>query len=386
MYQHLLTKRIGDAASYHMRYDLLDDFLPLLKFRSDLDVKDSNKKDVEKFIYELLQDSIPIHCHVMRCGVDHTRSQQRQLSYKLSKGFVLEFNKEGQLINIYDERKIYRRNHGKHNHTLDNPYIVQVSLYHRARLNYETMVVFLSDCVFIPVGELEKWVDSYTSVLDADISLIRYSSKINIDVIKERLFRNYGSSFGSIKIANNIYRGWFIKLSGVNRVHPWSINATPRLASDYSFPEDPIFDKSNIKPIFKRGRIADVQINDKSVFISGHAIRRFASRFRECEIYRHSARYPEIMGDIGKIKPDVGIGIYILILTRMLERAKEVVRKNSVLQIIEHGYQNADYLSSYGWIFVMVDNILSTCYEKGDIEKAGYKTKQRKKRNISKRC
>jgi len=373
LYPWLVKKIHSSGLNFTIKFDFMESFTHLLSKR--LDLKELGKTN-EDIVCHLIQEAIPINCHIMRSGIDHTRDFQHLLSYKISYGVILEFaTATGLLVHAYDEREIYRRNHGKFRHVLDNPFMVQVTLYHRYRKNYKTQVVFLPDCIFVPASELDSWIESYQRVIETEMSLIRYVNLVTQDGIKNRLLDQYGNVFGSIKIGNSLIKGWFIHLTKTNRVHPWDVLVTPRLGCDYTFPEDPIFSSyPSIQPVFKRGRIASCEVNGKIIYISGHAIRRFASRFKDSEIYKHRSKFPELMEGIGRIKSDTGIGIYILLLFRMLERSHEVKRRNSVLQLIQYGFQDAKYFSSYGWVFVIVEDFLSTCYEKGDIFRAGYKS------------
>ncbi|MEK9173463.1 MAG: hypothetical protein AAB594_02755 [Patescibacteria group bacterium] len=111
--------------------------------------------------------------------------------------------------------------------------------------------------------------------------------------------------------------------------------------------------------------IAELTVGTTIYLLSRHAFEEFVADARRSRTIKARYKNPGTQSS------------YLLAFHDKFKRATPVKRENNVLQIIRHGFEDAKYLWVNGWVFVIKDRVIKTCYEKGEM--AGlYKKDQRK--------
>ncbi|MBW3002541.1 hypothetical protein KY338_05275 [Candidatus Woesearchaeota archaeon] len=130
--------------------------------------------------------------------------------------------------------------------------------------------------------------------------------------------------------------------------------------SNYIHPRDPlIVGKITLKLTDKL--IATFHMNDREIDITYHGFIAFSRR--ACNTLMKNGTFKKAQRD------------RLMLLYHQLKESSEVIRKNSVLQIIEHG-EKAEYRTCKGFIYVIENSeLFKTCYQKDDLNIAGYKIK-----------
>ncbi|MBW2986335.1 hypothetical protein KY333_03110 [Candidatus Woesearchaeota archaeon] len=137
--------------------------------------------------------------------------------------------------------------------------------------------------------------------------------------------------------------------------------------SNYVHPKDPLFGNKSIIMHPDDENIAIFKIRGKEIYISYHGFKNFTVRICKNNPHKLKKKYNVYL----KALRD-----RIMTLYNQLEQAVPVTRKNHVLQIIKHG-ERAEYYTCRGIIYVLENgNVFKTCYEKDDLNKAGYKKKK----------
>lgn len=120
--------------------------------------------------------------------------------------------------------------------------------------------------------------------------------------------------------------------------------------------------QDGVTPIFSENDVVEVATDFGRVKVSWHALNGFWRRISASQLVGK-----------GQVKYDSSMKRNALVLMISLFRASQPVeRENRVTQMLKHGCRPADYRSERGWIFVIADSALITCYEKGEIAKCGY--------------
>ena len=130
--------------------------------------------------------------------------------------------------------------------------------------------------------------------------------------------------------------------------------------SNYIHPRDPLIaGKITIKLTDKL--IATFRMKDREIDITYHGFNAFSRRV--CNTLMKNGTFKKAQRD------------RLMLLYNQLKESVEVIRKNSVLQIVEHG-EKAEYRTHKGFIYVIENSeLFKTCYPKDDLKRAGYKRK-----------
>ncbi|PLW79378.1 hypothetical protein C0585_08195 [Candidatus Woesearchaeota archaeon] len=154
-------------------------------------------------------------------------------------------------------------------------------------------------------------------------------------------------------IEDNVSVGYRVNKKGIYVKSP----PFKRLRGDYSLcrkfihKDDPLFKDKKVDIYPESGVMAAIDHDNQRYLLSTHAFRKFETRAKnassiseECNTSRE----------------------YLDLLHRIFLKSKPAVRRNNVRQIIEHGFQAADYRITKNWIFVVIrdNNVINTIYEK----------------------
>jgi len=164
-----------------------------------------------------------------------------------------------------------------------------------------------------------------------------------------------------------LFIGRFLKLSFQDALAPHLVSMPLRWidVSNFIHPHDPVLcEYEKITPIFDAENVIEAATDFGRIKISWHALNGFTDRIR--------ASLEAIQGFHGH---DVAMKRgCLLLLVKALRASKPVERNNRVMQMLRHGFRPAAYRSWQGWIFVIADETLITCYEKErQITKCGYR-------------
>lgn len=316
-------------------------------------------------LQEFLELSKPVCCHSAHITPSHD-------AYLYSKGVVIAIRNQVP-TNFYDEELIWKRSHTPiYSSPLDCPIVYTISSEMVKRKKYRTYLTYLKEYIFIPARELDDWINIYMELFSQYPELNRFTN-VTQKYLREQITTPFGDKFGSIKFETGIVSGYFVKLSKTNRYYPWYEDLAPRMAKDYIYSGDPIFQKCpEIKPVFKKNIVAEFTVNNVTLRVNGHTIRQLASRFPK-SILKIKWKGSEL-DKVVDVSQSNGNGVFLQLVYEMLKRAVQVERKNAVRQIIDYNFEKASYVSYANWIFVISeDNVVLTCYEKDGLKSAGYR-------------
>jgi len=134
-------------------------------------------------------------------------------------------------------------------------------------------------------------------------------------------------------------------------------------ATRFVHEQDPMIRaQAGVTAIFSENDVVEVATDFGRFRVSWHALNSFFKRVGASQL-------------VGKgqveYKPSMKRNA-LLLLIGMFRASQPVERENRLTQMLKHGCRPADYRSRLGWIFVIADGALITCYEKGEIAKCGY--------------
>ena len=128
-------------------------------------------------------------------------------------------------------------------------------------------------------------------------------------------------------------------------------------------PQDPLFRQGDISLTEDKGSPAVFKTRHGEYVVSGHAFSRFCERAPSFSYFQRSFSQ--------QIKTQRGL---MGILFREFNGSSPVERRNNVMQIMRHGFVEAEYRLNHDLIYVVESgNLLKTCYSKKCALKEGYK-------------
>lgn len=140
-----------------------------------------------------------------------------------------------------------------------------------------------------------------------------------------------------------------------------------RSCANFLYSKDPYFENHpQIELYPERPFVALFDLGIGNIRVTPHCLSKFQSRGLISD-YISKTHGRNIKTKRGSLKS----------LFTELKGAKQVERRNRLRQLLENNCVPADYFTSHGWIYVIEEGrVLKTCYEKGDISKAGYRLKK----------
>ncbi len=123
---------------------------------------------------------------------------------------------------------------------------------------------------------------------------------------------------------------------------------------------------SSIKLFPNPNQIASFSIKDGIFYVDNHAFSQYINRVKES--------IPD--EKVKKWKLDTKRGCLMSLFNKFKESIP-VDRRNAALQIMKYDFERADYRATKDCVFVIVENnVLKTCYYKGNVFRAGYMPKR----------